>query len=72
MALELNTTVDKAFEDHLAKLVEVLCEDHNPFFTSKQNDDAISRFEAGLQHALKLREVILDRVKKLTEKQVTE
>jgi hypothetical protein len=72
MALDIDATLDKAFEDHLAHLVEVLFEDHNPFFTAKQNDDAITRFEAGLQHALKLREVILGRVKKLSEKQVAE
>lgn len=68
MAFDISGAIDRAFEEHVATLVRVLFEDHNPYFTQVDNDKALQAFEAGYQHAVVLREVVQ---KKLSPKQVT-
>jgi len=56
--IDLTSSSSTSSSDHLGKLVEVLFQDHNPFQTPQQNDDAIKRFEIGYQHAVEVEDLL--------------
>ena len=66
MALDVDAAANKAFEDHVGHLIDVLLTNHNPFNTAQANDHALHAFEVGFQHFLAVRNLALDIIRKNT------